>query len=97
MLRVTDDILELRQWAEERGGQPCRRPDGRVALCFGDRPDLTPVGWDEFEPTFCAGRCAFVYDDAPDCRHHFIGSDDEARAYVASVNPRLSGAAGPTP
>jgi hypothetical protein len=97
MLRVTDEILEVRCWAEERGGKPCRGVDGRVGLCFGDRIDVALVGWDEFEPTFRLGRCVLVYDDAPDCRHHFIGSQDEARAYVAAQNPRLSGAQGPTP
>jgi hypothetical protein len=96
MLRVTDDILELRHWTEERGGAPCRQADGRLALCFGDRIGSRLVGWDEFEPTFCGGRSVFVYDDAPDCTHHFIGSEAEARAYVAAVNPRLSGAVGPT-
>jgi hypothetical protein len=97
MLRVTDDILEVRHWAEERGGTPCRRADGKVALCFGDRLDVSVVGWDEFEPTFVLGHSVLVYDDAPDCTHHFIGSPDEARAYVAAQNPRLSGAAEPTP
>jgi hypothetical protein len=97
MLRVTDDILEVRTWVEERGGRPCRSQDGRLGLCFGTRVDATPVGWDEFEPTFVRCRNVLVYDDAPDCTHHFIGNEDEARSYVASQNPRLSGAAGPTP
>lgn len=98
MLRVTEDILELRHWAEERQGSPCRFPDGRISLCFGRKlgPAL-PVGWDEFEANFCVGRCVFVYDDSPGCNHVFIGTADEARAYVSSADPRVSGAAGPTP
>ncbi len=97
MLRVTDDVLELRHWAEERKGFPCRRPDGRIGLCFGSRLDAVMIGWDEFEPTFCVGRCVLVYDDAPDCTRWFIGSAQEARAYVAAANPRLTGAAEHTP
>jgi hypothetical protein len=97
MLRVTDEILEVRHWAEERGGRPCRQADGRLGLCFGDRIDVVLVGWDEFEPTFRLGHCVLAYDDAPDCRNHFIGSQDEARAFVASTDPRLTGAAEGTP
>jgi len=41
------------------------------------------VGWDEFEPAFCAARSVFVYDDAPGARRHFIGGLDEAQAYLA--------------
>ena len=98
MLRVTEDVLELRRWAEEGGGDPCRYPNGRITLCFGrDRGPALPVGWDEFEANVCLGRCVFVYDDAPGCRHVFIGTADEARRYVASADPHVSGAAGPTP
>ena len=97
MLRVTDDILEVRHWAEERGACPCRDAQGRIGLCFGDRVDVALVGWDEFEPSFVLGRRVLVYDDAPDCRHHFIGTQEEARAYVAAADPRLTGAAEGTP
>jgi hypothetical protein len=98
MLRVTEDLLELRHWAEERNGRPCRHPDGRIGLCFGGdpRPALA-VGWDEFEANFCLGRYVVVYDDSPGCSHVFLGSVEEARAYVASADPHVSGAAGPTP
>ena len=98
MLRVTDDLLELRRWAEERGGIPCRRLDGRLALCFGDgeRPGLI-VGWDEFESNFVLSRGALVYDDAPGCTHCFVGTALEARAWVAAADPSTSGSAGRTP
>lgn len=98
MLRVTEDLLELRHWAEGRGGSPCRHPDGRIGLCFGGDPGpALPVGWDEFEATFCLGRCVFVYDDSPGKDRAFIGGVEEARAYVASADPHVSGWAGPTP
>jgi hypothetical protein len=97
LLRVTDDVLELRQWAEERRGRPCRRPDGRIGLCFGHGLDVVLIGWEEFEPNFCVGRCVFVYDDAPKCTRWFIGTPEEARAYVSAADPWLTGATGPTP
>ncbi len=85
MLRVTDDVLELRRWAEARGGRPCRdAADGRLRVAFppGDACAVD-VGWDEFEPAFCAARCVFVYDDAPGARRHFVGPMDEAHAFIA--------------
>jgi hypothetical protein len=85
MLRVTDDVLELRRWAEARGGRPCRDgTSGRLRVAFAGDSCSVYVGWDEFEPAFCAGRCAFVYDDAPDARRHFIGTLDEAQAFLAA-------------
>jgi hypothetical protein len=98
VLRVTDDLLELRHWAEERGGCPCRALDGRIGLCFGvDPAPALLVGWDEFESNFVLRRCVLVYDDAPGSIAVFIGDAVEARAFVASADPRVSGAAGPTP
>ena len=95
MLRVTDDVLELRRWTEERGGWPCRSPDGRIALCLGGDPaPAIAIGWDEFEANFVLGRCAFVYDDSPGCTQCFVGGFDEARAWVASGAPRTTGEAG---
>jgi hypothetical protein len=83
MLRATDDVLELRHWAEERGGFPCRRPDGGPALCFdaAETPGLA-VDWGEFEASFVLGRYVCVYDDGPGARRSFIGSRDEARAFI---------------
>ncbi len=83
MYRVTQDVMELRHWAEARGAQPCRDAEsGRIAFAFGGEPCAVPVGWDEFEPAFCATRCVFVYDDAPGSRRHFLGSEPEAQAFV---------------
>ncbi len=84
MLRVTDDVLELRRWAEARGGSPCRdATSGRLRIAFAGDRCAVDVGWDEFEPAFCAGRCVFVYDDAPDARRHFVGPMDEAQAFLS--------------
>ncbi len=85
MLRVTSDVVELRRWAEARDGRPCREASsGRLRIAFaGDRCSVD-VGWDEFEPAFCAGRCVFVYDDAPDARGHFVGGADEAQAFLSA-------------
>ncbi|HEX9050463.1 MAG TPA: hypothetical protein VF841_08035 [Anaeromyxobacter sp.] len=83
MLRVTDDVLELRRWAEARGGSPCRdAASGRLRIAFADDPCTVGVGWAEFEPAFCAGRCVFVYDDAPGARRHFVGEREEALAFL---------------
>lgn len=98
MLRVTDDLIEVRRWAEHRGGQPCRRPDGQPCLSFAPgAPPPVPVGWDEFEATFVLGRCVLAYDDAPGSRRCFIGTEHDVRAFVRTIDPRARGAEGPTP
>jgi hypothetical protein len=85
MLRVTADVLELRRWAEARGGRPCREPEsGRLRVAFDGDRCAVDVGWDEFEPAFRAGRCAIAYDDAPGARRHFIGAADEVDAYLCA-------------
>jgi hypothetical protein len=89
VLHVTEDIVELRRWTEARRGWPCRDPaQGRLRLAFPGEPcsDIE-VDWDEFEATFCAGRCVLVYDDGLGARHWFIGSEAEARAFVAQAGP----------
>lgn len=84
MLRVTDDVLELRRWAEARGGSPCRdAASGRLRIAFADDPCSVEVGWEEFEPAFCAARSVLVYDDAPGARRHFVGGMDEAQAFLS--------------
>ncbi len=98
MLRVTDDLMEVRHWAEHRGGRPCRRPDGIPCLSFApdDDPPI-PVGWDEFEAAFVLGRFVLAYDDAPGCKRCYIGTEREVRAFVSTLDPRTRGADGPTP
>jgi hypothetical protein len=84
MLRVTQDVVELRRWAESRGARPCRDgATGRIGLSFEGAPCSVAVGWDEFEPAFCVSRCVFVYDDAPGGRRFFVGGEDEAHAFVS--------------
>jgi hypothetical protein len=79
MLRVTDDVLELRRWAEARGGSPCRdAASGRLRIAFADDPCSVEVGWEEFEPAFCAARSVLVYDD-----------ESAARAALAEKFPIL--------
>ena len=94
MLRATDDVLELRHWAEERGGSPCRLLDGGLALCFeaAERPGLA-VDWAEFEANFVVARSVCVYDDAPGARRCFVGTVAEARAFVARDCERVAGLA----
>ncbi len=97
MLRATDDVVEVRRWAEARGGWPCRDPaTGRLAVGFpGDVWEGEEIGWEEFEPTFCLGRWVFVYDDGRDSRRCFVGSEREARAFVSWAG--AAGAAPPSP
>jgi hypothetical protein len=88
MLRVTEDVLELRKWAECRGARPCRdEASGRVALALPGRPcqGAVEVGWGEFEPAFCAGRWVFVYDDAPGGTAFLVGDVAAVRAFVADA------------
>jgi hypothetical protein len=84
MLRVTQDVVEVRSWVESREGWPCRRLDGKLALNFpGEACRGVEVGWEEFEPNFLRGGCVLVYEDALGSRRCFLGSDAEARAFVA--------------
>ncbi len=84
MLRTTQDVVEIRHWAQARGARPCRDPEsGRIALALPGAPCRgEPVGWEEFEPTFMWNHDVFVYDDAPGARRWFIGSIEDAHAYV---------------
>ena len=97
MLRVTSDVLELRRWAEARDGRPCRDAgSGRLRVAFAGDACAVEVGWDEFEPAFCATRCVCVYDDAPDARRHFIGGAEEAEAFLCDAERAGAGASAPT-
>jgi hypothetical protein len=86
MLRTTQDVVELRRWAELRGARPCRdASSGRLRLAFpGPMSGVVEVdvGWDEFEPAFVYARAVFVYDDAPGVNRCFIGEVAAARAFV---------------
>lgn len=84
MLRVTQDVLEIRRWAETHGARPCREEaSGRLLLVLGGEPcAVLGVGWDEFEPAFLASQSVCVYDDSPGVRRVFVGPPDEARRFV---------------
>jgi hypothetical protein len=98
MLRVTEELIEVRRWAEHRKARPCRRLDGSLAIAFEDAaPPGLPVGWDEFETTFVLERCVLVYDESPGSHRYFVGPAQPARAWIRSLDPRLSGAVGDTP
>lgn len=84
MLRITQGVGSVRRWTEERGGWPCRRLDGHLAVGFaGDICRGVEIGWAEFLATFCAQRAAFVLDDDQGSRSCFVGSPEEARRYLA--------------
>ncbi len=87
MLRTTDDVVEVRRWAECRSAQPCRDAEsGHLRLVLGQPSSAScGVGWDEFESTFVLTRCVLVYDDAPGSSTCFVGPPDEARAFVAQA------------
>jgi hypothetical protein len=84
MLHVTEDVVEMRAWAESRGARPSRHPGtGRPGLAFPGEPcEDVLVGWGEFEPAFRIGHLVLVYDEAPGSRRWFIGSEAEAHAFV---------------
>ena len=88
MLRITDDVVEVRRWAESRGAHPCRdADDGTIRLRVADDPCAIPVGWDEFESAFCLARSVLVYDAAPGSRSFFLGGAEEARRFVEEERP----------
>jgi hypothetical protein len=80
--RTTQDVLELRRWAEAHGASPCRERAGRLVLSLPGEPCGEEVGWDEFEPTFVTLQYVFVYDDAPSSVRSFLGTFDEAHAFI---------------
>jgi hypothetical protein len=95
MLRVTQEVVEVRRWAESRGARPCREEaTGRIWLVYaGEACTAREVGWDEFEATFKVGRSVFVYDDAPAGRRFFVGDEGAARAFVGEAERAHGGLA----
>jgi hypothetical protein len=88
MFRTTQDVVELRHWAESRGARPCRdEATGRLGLVIPGHacPATQEVGWDELESTFMVSRSVFVYEDAPGGHRWFIGSSDEAHAFLGRL------------
>ena len=83
MFRTTQDVVELRRWAESHGARPCRdEHTGRLALLLPGQAGACAVGWDEFEPAFLAHQDVFVYDESPGRPQCFIGPAAEAHAFI---------------
>lgn len=88
-LRVTQDITAVRRWVDSRGGWPCRRLDGGLAVGFqADICRGVQIGWDEFEVNFCTGRLALAFDEVPSGIRCFIGRLPEARRFAADPSSR---------
>jgi hypothetical protein len=92
MLHATEDVVEMREWADSRGARPSRHPGtGRLGLALPGEPcEDVLVGWGEFEPAFCTSRLVFVYDEAPGSRRWFIGTEAEARAFVRHASSSVT-------
>jgi len=68
---VTTHHEVIRQWAEERGGEPATvggtEHDGHLGVLRfdfgGDSDDLQKVSWDEWFETFDARRLNFIYQE----------------------------------
>lgn len=69
---VTTDHEKIRQWAEERGGQPATvagtgtksEHAGILRLDFTPKDDsLDPISWNEFFQKFEESKLAFLYQD----------------------------------
>jgi hypothetical protein len=71
--KVTTDHKEIRQWVEERGGNPARvkgtdKGDGGGLLRidypgFSGEDTLEPITWDEFFEAFEDNNLAFLYQE----------------------------------
>ncbi len=86
MFRTTQDVVELRRWAEAHGARPCRdERTGRLTLLLPGQGGACDVGWDEFEPTFLARGDVFVYDESPGHVQCFIGPAADAHAFLCGA------------
>jgi hypothetical protein len=96
MLRVTEDVLEVRRWAERHGARPCRDQEtGHLKLAMPGERCTVDVGWAEWEPAFVWGRNVLVYDDAPGVGPHFVGDEAQARRWLAAARGRADHLPGP--
>lgn len=67
----TTDREEIRNWVEERDGQPARvegtedegEGEGLLRIDFTDDDSLEPISWDEFFDDFEANDLALVYQE----------------------------------
>ena len=65
--KTTTDHEEIRQWVEERGGQPARVIDTNLLRIdypgFSGEESLEPIGWEEFFKVFDENNLAFLYQE----------------------------------
>ncbi|WP_408957586.1 hypothetical protein [Natrinema sp. 74] len=69
--QTTTDHETIREWAEDKGGQPARvggtgdgDDGGLLRLDFGDEDEeLTEISWDEFFDEFEDSNLALVYEE----------------------------------
>jgi hypothetical protein len=71
--KTTTDHEQIRQWVEQRGGQPARvkgtavRDSSGVLLVvypgYSATQTLEPISWDEFFKGFEENKLAFLYED----------------------------------
>jgi len=78
-LRISQEVQVVRDWIGGRGGWPCRRLDGGLAVGFhGDICRGLGIGWDEFEVNFRVGRYALAFDEAAGSTRCYLGGLAEA-------------------
>ena len=59
----TSDHGVIKQWVEERNGQPAVAGTGVLRIDFGEPEErLKPVDWDEFFSIFDRSNIDFLYD-----------------------------------
>jgi hypothetical protein len=86
VFRTTQDVVELRRWAEAHGARPCRdERTGRLVLSLPGQGSACDVGWDEFEATFLATHHVLVYDESPGRPRCFVGPPAEAQQFICGV------------
>jgi hypothetical protein len=69
--KTTTDHEEIRNWAEERGGQPASvrgtesggEEAGVLRISFDNDPDLAEIDWDEFFDKFDEEKLEFLYQE----------------------------------
>ena len=65
--QTTTNRDEIREWVEERGGNPARVKDTELLRIdypgYSGEDTLEAITWDEFFETFDASNLAFLYQD----------------------------------
>jgi len=96
-LRISQEVHIVREWIGGRGGWPCRRLDGGLAVGFqGDICRGLGIGWDEFEVNFRIGGYALAFDEGVGSTRCFLGRLAEAVRF-AEEGPGWTAPASPLP